>query len=414
MLLRVAYLLVFASVTHGFALAHHTIRVRPTIVGRTLNPELAHNPASSKAVRASTPASAPNSKSRLSQLRRLLSHVRSVAVAIIFVFMLSVSAPSVAGASAVPTTTTMTTTQQRQAYRAYTSEREVPQPTVGHITDLAGYGLERSPGLANAIRDFEQRVKSPVYVVTLPSIGAPKSAVKNYATRLFNEWNIGSRGTQKGVLVLIVKDVRRVEVEVGKRLNSIVSHSWTPRMLANDVLPKLKSGAYASGVEIAIGRLAMRIEDGNSALPRDLYRSEDARTALAVGVGGCVLAIHAIASDRLDRTCDMCGSVIKQGVVKEDADSKLTGENFQMLGLDPLLSQSSKTTSITTNYHIGKWVTVQPATYGREGRRERVLRCHKCGAVSKKVRIIPRLVETSETSDNDGSSDGGGGGGGDF
>ena len=119
--------------------------------------------------------------------------------------------------------------------------RAVPRPSEdGRILDKAGYNLERSYALTRAIRDFESRINAPVYVVTLPSIGRPKSGVKDFATRLFNAWEIGRGGTQKGVLVLIVRDVRRVEVEVGKTLNGVVSHSWTTRMLANEVLPTLR------------------------------------------------------------------------------------------------------------------------------------------------------------------------------
>merc|ERR1719453_1127907 len=149
------------------------------------------------------------------------------------------------------------TTYTRSGTTPYRDVRDVPQPTAdgGRITDLAGYGLQRSAGLAAALDDFEARIDAPVYVVTLPSIGAPKSGVKAFATKLFNEWRIGFEGTQKGVLVLIVKDVRRIEVEVASCLNGVVSHSYTTRMLANDVTPILKEGDYARGVRRAVERL---------------------------------------------------------------------------------------------------------------------------------------------------------------
>lgn len=336
----------------------------------------------------------------------------------------------------------MTTTQQAAAaaaqrssgiFAVYSSVQQVPRPTGGYIADLAGYKLESSTGLVHAIREFERLVKAPVYVVTLPSIGVPKSGVKHYATRLFNEWKIGSRGTQKGVLVLIVKDVRRIEIEVGRHLNSIVSRSWTTHMLERDVLPWLREGAYAGGIERAISRLSVRIHHGGTPLPISWYRSpgfwmsplkteeaEDALTALTYGVGVSLLAIgygtNAIASNRRGRTCDACGSVVIQGVVSEGPPGhNLTTDNFRALGLDPALSLSHKLTIRHRLDRIGKWRTVLYPSYERQGRRERKLHCHKCGAVSTKVRIIPRLVDISSSdSGSDCSSDGGGGGGGDF
>lgn len=272
--------------------------------------------------------------------------------------------------------------------------------------DLAGYGLERSAGLADAILDFESRVDAPVYVVTLPSIGAPKSAVKNYAMRLFNEWRIGFDGSQQGVLIIIVKDVRRIEIEVGQRLNAVVSHSWTPRMIENDVTPRLKEGNYPGGVEKAVRRLAARIENnGQSGLPDDWYMSprfwvsagktieaEDALKTLGIGVGVVSFAtaqgVIAYRQERWDRTCESCGSVV---------------------------TQVSK-----TQRRVGEWKTVKHATEQSSGKRVRTLRCHKCGAITEKVRIIPRIIPASERHaggggyDGGGYSDGGGGGGGDF
>ena len=129
------------------------------------------------------------------------------------------------------------------------------------------------------------------------------------------------------------------------------------------------------------------------ASPTKTAEAEDALSALAVGVGGSVLAIggaaNAYVNDRRGRTCDACGSVVK-GVI-------------DLAGLDKTWKAN----------RVGKWKTLRSATYSSEGRRERTLRCHKCGAFSKKVQVIPRLVDTS-SSDGGGYSDGGGGGGGDF
>jgi uncharacterized membrane protein YgcG len=291
----------------------------------------------------------------------------------------------------------MTTTVQQQQTRSmhvYRNVQDVPRLTDGRIVDLAGYKLQNSADVEAAINDFEASVHAPVYVVTLPSIGRPKSEVKAFATRLFNEWRIGSQGTTKGVLVLIVQDVRRIEVEVGQRLNGVVSHSWTTRMLANDVTPLLKEGKHPRGVEKGIKRLAARIANyGNAGMPKNWYRSpgywvtsgkteeaEDAVKALAYGYGGSALAIGyggvAMAENRRMRTCDACGGVVTQ------------------------------------KYLIGRWREIWPATYESTGRRERFLQCHKCGATSTKVQIIPRLSDTD--SDSGSCSDGGGGGGGDF
>lgn len=310
----------------------------------------------------------------------------------------------------------------------YSSVRDVPQPKNSRVADLAGYGLERSAGLADAISDFEESVDAPVYVVTLPSIGRPKSGVKSFATSLFNEWRIGICGSQKGVLILIVKDVRRVEVEVGTRLNHVVSHSYTTRMLENDVLPELKKGKYGGGVEKAVRRLAARIANVNK--PLMVVPDQEILSLLVVGALGVGGAVNAIAKDRRGRTCDACGGVVTQGHVAMSVDLPPSAQLAGLNALDKILYGSAADgvngneddafglkhlLPGTTGYkRVGAWETVKHPSYVSSGRRERTLHCHKCGAVSTKVQIIPRLVEYSSSSDGGGCSDGGGGGGGDF
>jgi len=311
----------------------------------------------------------------------------------------------------------------------YYSVRDVPLPKDGRITDIAGYRLERSARLADAIADFEDRIGAPVYVVTLPSIGAPKSGVKPYATRLFNEWGIGFDGSQRGVLVLIVKDVRRIEIEVGTRLNSVVSHAWTPRMIERDVTPELKEGNYARGVEKAVRRLAARIENGGrNGLPEDWWRSpgfwmstgktgeaEDALVALAVGMGvsafGVVSGGTSILESRRDRTCNSCGGVVTQGAMG-CASNVLHPPNLK--GQPAHVQEARMHDMPEAIRRVGRWRITKQPTYFSAGRRERTLHCHKCGAISTKAKSIPRLVETSSDTDGGGYSDGGGGGGGDF
>merc|ERR1719440_2700547 len=96
------------------------------------------------------------------------------------------------------------------------------------------------------IREAEKETGTEMVVVTLPSIGS--QTPKKFATALFNEWGIGRAEPNNGVLVLVVKDARRIEVEVGDGLVNKFSHSWTDKMLEENVLPASKAGAYSRGV----------------------------------------------------------------------------------------------------------------------------------------------------------------------
>eukprot|EP00966_Prymnesium_polylepis_P029165 676810-Prymnesium_polylepis.1 len=117
----------------------------------------------------------------------------------------------------------------------------------GRIADEAEMiSSSAKPHIMRTIRKAEEETGAEVMVVTLRSIGGRPP--KAFATILFNEWGVGTASNQNGVLVLVVKDARRIEVEVGLSLNSKFSRRWTEEMLSRHVLPRFKEGRYSEGL----------------------------------------------------------------------------------------------------------------------------------------------------------------------
>jgi uncharacterized protein len=218
------------------------------------------------------------------------------------------------------------------------------------------------------IQEAESESKTEIIVVTLPSIG--RQNPRTFAKQLFNHWEIGGRRLEdsSGVLVLVVKDARRIEIKTGDHVKRTFSTSWTERMLEESVLPKFKRGRYSEGLVTCVKHCAMRLTRPNA--PPDL-------TELGTNVGslGIVATMQAISSwvdRRYRRKCEHCG--------------------YRNQGEAP------------------KWNIVQSATRESSGLKKCTLHCSKCGQISNKRAIIPRISDSSD-SDSGGGGDGGGGGG---
>merc|ERR1719213_1027834 len=67
---------------------------------------------------------------------------------------------------------------------------------------------------------------------------------------------------ENGVLVFVVRDARRVEIEVGLSLEMLFSNSWCTSMLQADVIPAFKDGRYGDGVLSGVERIGERLRDG--------------------------------------------------------------------------------------------------------------------------------------------------------
>lgn len=144
---------------------------------------------------------------------------------------------------------------------------DVPRPWVdvlgsrahgGRITDRAGLiDNEGRAAIMQTIRAAERETGTEMMVVTLPSIG--QQSPKQFATALFNQWGIGHPETNNGVLVLVVRDQKRVEVEVGEGVERQFSKSWTEGMIEDKVLPAFQAGKFSRGLERCVDACAARL-----------------------------------------------------------------------------------------------------------------------------------------------------------
>lgn len=82
-------------------------------------------------------------------------------------------------------------------------------------------------------------------VVTVDSVpGTPKQ----FATDLFNHWKIGSATTNNGVLVLLVMNQRRLEIETGDGMEGALPAQWLAEMQLRTMVPKFKKKDFGGGL----------------------------------------------------------------------------------------------------------------------------------------------------------------------
>ncbi len=86
-----------------------------------------------------------------------------------------------------------------------------------------------------------------VAVVTVPET-KPAASPKEFATSLFNEWKIGKKDLNNGVLLLVSQRDRRVEIETGYGVESILPDAKVGQIISSEMTPRFKQGDYNGGV----------------------------------------------------------------------------------------------------------------------------------------------------------------------
>jgi uncharacterized protein len=129
-----------------------------------------------------------------------------------------------------------------------TTPEEVPNPRTRNswVTDLAGVltvsSRDRIDQLANQL---QARNGTQLAVVVLKNVDRTPKA---FATALFNRWGIGQKGLNNGVLMLVVMEQRRIEIEVGDGARQFMPDGRTAAVLEHDVIPSFKAGRPEAGI----------------------------------------------------------------------------------------------------------------------------------------------------------------------
>lgn len=127
---------------------------------------------------------------------------------------------------------------------------QVPNPRRvygGWVTDMANILSDSTEKQLNQIiSQLEATNGSEIAVVTVPKT-TPSATPKQFATSLFNYWRIGKVGKNNGVLFLISHNERRIEIETGSGIQTILPNDKVSSIIEQKVKPLFKQGNFDGG-----------------------------------------------------------------------------------------------------------------------------------------------------------------------
>lgn len=72
--------------------------------------------------------------------------------------------------------------------------------------------------------------------------------IDDFATDLFNSWNIGKKDKNNGILILVAKNRRKATIRTGYGAEGIIPDITAGRILRNTMFPRFKQGDYEGGL----------------------------------------------------------------------------------------------------------------------------------------------------------------------
>ncbi|QOJ23392.1 MAG: YgcG family protein [Gammaproteobacteria bacterium] len=142
-------------------------------------------------------------------------------------------------------------------------------PLKAHVTDLtATLSASEATQLEQKLAAFEKTKGSQIAVFIIPT--TQPETIEQYSIRVAEAWQLGRKGIDDGILLLIAKNDRALRIEVGYGLEGAVPDAAAKRIIAEIITPQFKQGHFAAGIDAGIDALINLIKGEPLSLPKNM------------------------------------------------------------------------------------------------------------------------------------------------
>jgi uncharacterized protein len=145
----------------------------------------------------------------------------------------------------------------------------------GRVNDYANM---LAPGTAAAVEaklaDFEKSDSTQIVILTIPSLQG--QVLEEFSMKVAEQWKIGQKKIDNGVILLIVKEDRQMRIEVGYGLEGRLTDLRAGRIIDTIIKPSFKAGDYDRGVADGVDAIIQSVRGEYTAVDsRPVSKTED-------------------------------------------------------------------------------------------------------------------------------------------
>ena len=133
-------------------------------------------------------------------------------------------------------------------------------PLTGRVVDQTGtLTADQRQTLDSRLQSFESGKGSQVVVLMIPTTGS--DTIEQFGIRVAEQWQIGRKDVDDGVILIVAKDDRTVRIEVGYGLEGVLNDATARRIIDEIIVPRFKDGDFYGGIDAGLERI-MAVIDG--------------------------------------------------------------------------------------------------------------------------------------------------------
>jgi uncharacterized protein len=145
----------------------------------------------------------------------------------------------------------------------------------GLVTDAANVlPADRKAALEAKLEAFQKTTGRQLVVATIPDLQGYDIA--DYGYRLGRTWGVGLKGADNGAILIVAPKDRKVRIEVGYKLESVLTDAYSSMVIQQKIVPAFKAGDIPGGIDAGADQLIQQL-----GLPDDQARAQTAKAAAA-------------------------------------------------------------------------------------------------------------------------------------
>src|ERR1039457_84700 len=148
----------------------------------------------------------------------------------------------------------------------------------GHVNDLANLlSPETATQLEQKLAGFERETTNQVAVLTIPSLQGDE--IESFAIRVAEQWKLGQKGKDNGVLLILAQAEHKVRIEVGMGLQGVLPDITSAQIIRNVMSPHFKSNDFDQGINAGVDAILAATKGEFKASPQDTARKSRSRSS---------------------------------------------------------------------------------------------------------------------------------------
>lgn len=125
----------------------------------------------------------------------------------------------------------------------------------GYVNDFAGVlSQSTKANLENLCFQVDRQAHAQIAVVTIKTLDNDEP-IDDFAVALEEKWKVGKKGTDRGLLMLVVMNPRKYRIEVGYGLEGILNDAKVGD-IGRAMVPSLSQGDYNTGITLGVQQIA--------------------------------------------------------------------------------------------------------------------------------------------------------------